>query len=201
MTLIGLNRYLEFYDTDLFENLTFPTGIDKNVAINNIMLFCGENELLYSDADFNINLIGLWSQKWYRTFEKWVAVLAEEYEPLENYDRKENWSDSISESESNSTSASDSSSTSMSQENDTSAFNSGSFENESASTNRGNASSISNSGALSARQKIDAHSGRIHGNIGVMTTQQMLTQELEVQRFNIYDEIAIIFAREFTLAL
>lgn len=201
MTLIGLNNYLSYYEKDLFEQLSFPEGIDKTTAINNILLFCGENELLYSDADFNINLVGLWSTKWYRTFQKWIDVLSEEYEPLENYDRKENWSDSASTSESNSAYASDSSVNSTSLENNVSAFNVSSYSDESASNQDGHAQSITDSRANSDKLDYSVHGGRVHGNIGVMTTQAMLQQELDVQRFNIYDEIAIIFAREFTLAL
>lgn len=41
------------------------------------------------------------------------------------------------------------------------------------------------------------HRGRIHGNIGVKTTQSMLAEELEVQRFNIINEITDIFVTEF----
>ena len=42
-------------------------------------------------------------------------------------------------------------------------------------------------------------SGRAHGNIGVTTSQQMLEAELEVSRFNLYDEIASLFLSEFCI--
>ena len=201
LTLIGLKNFLDYYETDLFENLTLPEGIDKESCINNILLTCGDNELLYPDGDFMINCIGLWSTKWYRTFEKWINALDIEYAPLENYDRHEDWSDSASTSESSSVSASDSSSNSTSNENDVSAFNDSSFNNDTASTLNGIAASSSQSNAINQGQEYSIHGGRIHGNIGVTTSQQMLQAELDIARFNLLNEIAIIFAREFTLGL
>lgn len=43
------------------------------------------------------------------------------------------------------------------------------------------------------------HFGRMYGNIGVTTSQQMLESELEIARFNIYDQIADLFITEFCL--
>ena len=201
LTLIGLNNFLDTRNIDLFEKLSFPDGIDKETAIQNILLMCDEKELLYPNPDFMIEAIGLWSKKWNRTFTKWIKALNIEYNPLENYDRQESWSDSTSSSESNSASASDSSHGSTSMLNDVSAFNSDYLRNDSASKNdaRNNASSSSKANNLKA--ELSKHEGRVHGNIGVTTSQQMLQAEIDIDRFNIYDEIAIIFMREFVLAL
>ena len=43
------------------------------------------------------------------------------------------------------------------------------------------------------------HSGRVHGNIGVTTSQQMLQQELDLGYWNIYEKITEIFLQEFTI--
>lgn len=43
------------------------------------------------------------------------------------------------------------------------------------------------------------HSGRLHGNIGVTTSQQMLQAELDIARFNLYDETADLFLSEFCI--
>lgn len=43
------------------------------------------------------------------------------------------------------------------------------------------------------------HSGRIHGNIGVTTSQQMLQQELDLGYWNIYEKITELFLQEFTI--
>ena len=201
MTMIGLNNFASYMERDLFEKLSFPEGIDKDTAINNILLFCGENEVLYPDLNFNIEMIGMWSTKWERTFQKWLDVLAMEYNPLENTDRHEDWSDSHSSSESNSAHASDSSSGSTSGTDDVSAFNVSTYSPQSASDTNQHANAVTSSQGNHVENALDKHTGYIHGNIGTMTTQYLLREELETQRFNIYDEIAILFAREFVLAL
>ena len=162
---------------------------------------CDEKELLYPNPDFMIEAIGLWSKKWNRTFTKWINALNIEYNPLENYDRQESWSDSTSSSESNSASASDSSYGSNSMLNDVSAFNSDYLRNDSASKNDARNNASSSSKANNLKDELSKHEGRVHGNIGVTTSQQMLQAEIDIDRFNIYDEIAIIFMREFVLAL
>ncbi len=45
------------------------------------------------------------------------------------------------------------------------------------------------------------HSGRLHGNIGVTTSQQMLQAELDISKWNLYDEIADLFLSEFCIYL
>ena len=205
MTIIGLRNFLDYQENDLFQKLELPDGIDKDLAINNILLQCGEKELLYPDSGFMIEAIGMWSKKWYRTFEKWITALNIDYNPLENYDRIENWNDAAStlSSESSSASANDSAQGSESQSNDVSAFNSDSMKHDTSSAAQTNNTAASSSNASGEKNENHSseHEGRVHGNIGVTTSQQMLQAELDVNRFNIYDEIAIIFMREFVLAL
>ena len=47
----------------------------------------------------------------------------------------------------------------------------------------------------------NTHSGRIHGNVGVTTSQQMLSAEYEVARFNIIDQITDMFILEFCIPI
>lgn len=89
MTMIGLYNY----DNTLFNNLTFPSGIDKDLAVNQILMSCGEFELLYPNLEFMKYQIENWGKKNYFTFDKWVKALAEEFNPLYNYDRHEEYED------------------------------------------------------------------------------------------------------------
>ena len=41
--------------------------------------------------------------------------------------------------------------------------------------------------------------GRAHGNIGVTTSQQMLQSELDIARWNIYEQITDLFLSEFCI--
>ena len=96
ITTVGFYQYMNAYNNDLFGLLNLPPGIDKDTLVNNIMLRGGEFEVVYSNPDFYKSAIGLWSNKHYRTFEKWINALNIDYNPLENYDRMEEWSDSVS---------------------------------------------------------------------------------------------------------
>ena len=92
ITLIGIENYLN-PDHSVFETMQLPEGIDKDTLIGAIILRCQEFELLYSDPDFLISAVNVWSRKNYRTFDKWVKALDIEYDPLYNYDRTEEYTD------------------------------------------------------------------------------------------------------------
>ncbi len=51
--------------------------------------------------------------------------------------------------------------------------------------------------------KENNHNGRIHGNIGVTTSQQMAIEEMELRRLwgNIYDHVADLFLHEFVIPI
>lgn len=273
ITLIGFDNYMKSVNDDLFKNLSTPTGIDKDLLVNNILLKGGEFEVLYAEPYFLQNMIGVWSAKWQRTMERWINALSIDYNPLENYDRMEDWTDdasrvsneekaetasnnsnvvginSTSDSESNTGSekttrsenalAEDYSASSGSgdTENKRSAMDSSNYEphdksittssgenvssgvtsaagetettsggsndrnenNISQNTASGDESRLENSNAID--NSSSTHSGRMHGNIGVTTSQQMLEAELNISKWNLYDEIADLFISEFCIYL
>lgn len=89
ITLRGMYIYYDNMGGDLFEKLTFPEGISKNVVVDTILLNGGDYECLYGDPTFVHDSIENWSAKWLHTFERWINVLSTDYEPLWNYDRNE----------------------------------------------------------------------------------------------------------------
>lgn len=273
ITLIGFYNYMLSVNDDLFKNLHTPDGISKDLLVNNILLKGGDFEVLYAEPYFYQNMIGIWSDKWQRTMEKWINALSIDYNPLENYDRMEDWTDDASrianeqkaETASNASNASalnsinNSSNSSEEHTNNTfndelssktesaitedslinerSAFDSSSYqphdketktnltgttgdvqtvaslndEGHSNNETEGNQTSISQNtingdeSRTTDSNAIDnsssTHSGRMHGNIGVTTSQQMLEAELEVSRFNLYDEITDLFLSELCIYL
>lgn len=195
-TLLGLYQIGKARDKNFFDKLTFPEGIDHDIAVTNILHEAGDYEVLYNDLDLMANACELFSAKWQRTFEKWLAVMDIDYEPLENYNRLEHWSDSESTSESTSTSTSDETSNSATTDNDISAFNASTLQNDtSAATTAETAGHALNQSKHDRLNYFD-HEGRVHGNIGVMTTQAMYLEEWELAKLNIYNEIYKLFARE-----
>lgn len=187
ITLIGLTNY----DPDLFENLTLPDGIDADLVKNTIIMEAGDLGLLYADADFMKDAIGVWSKKWYRTFQKWYEALQIDYSPLENYDRKEEWTDTGegSNSGTNTGSASDQTDYSVTAYEDDKLHQKDRTKGSSSSTMR----------ASGEYENENVHTGRVHGNIGVTTSQQMLQSELEIAEWNLVQHIADLFISEFCL--
>ena len=90
MTIAGMYNFKD----GLFDNLKLPDGINKEDVVIQILLDGSNFEILYSDFKFMQDAIGLWSNTWYRTFEKWQKALSLEYNPIENYNRIEDWTDS-----------------------------------------------------------------------------------------------------------
>lgn len=89
MTVLGMYNVIP----DLFDDLTFPAGINKETAVDEILLRSGEFEVLYSNPAFLKTAITHWGKKHYRTFEEWVRALAINFDPLYNYDRFEEYTD------------------------------------------------------------------------------------------------------------
>lgn len=91
MTLIGLYNY----DNTLFDGLTLPTGYDKSLFIDTLLLEHGEKCVLYSDPDFMKYSIGAMGRKWYHELERIYMTLTDDYNPLYNFDRNETYFDQI----------------------------------------------------------------------------------------------------------
>lgn len=63
-------------------------------------------------------------------------------------------------------------------------------------TDAGNESLTSAGNDKESEQQSSIHTGRMHGNIGVTTSQQMLEAEWQVAKLNIYEEAADLFLTE-----
>ena len=200
ITLIGLYNYMNAINDPLFANLSVPTGMDRDLLINTILLRGGEFEALYADGNFMKFAIGAWSAKWQYTLKKWYDAQQIKYDPLENYDRREDWTDTNAKNNELTNMRSDFSEkeTDGSIEEKNSAFNDSDYTpaNKSISNNTDNTTFASNSLTNGKESETGVHSGRVHGNIGTLTSQTMLQSEYDVARFNIYDAAADLFCRE-----
>ena len=184
ITLFGMYQW----DKSLFDDLAFPESplLDKDTAVDQILLDCGEFEVLYADWSFLKMAITQWGKKWYYTFQKWLEALEEEYDPLENYYRREHWED-VSERSSEVNSESENHIKHRTYDNGT--------------MTETDSSNGSSSGTGSDNANI-VRDGYARGNIGVTTSQQMLQSSLELYRgFNLYEQIANIFKTELVIAV
>lgn len=227
ITLVGLYSYLMYDAIDLFSELKLPDGIDKDTVVANILQKSSEFEVQYPDTDYMINSIKFWSSKWYWTFDKWVKAINTKYDPLYNYDRTEQWTDDTVHADTHKASGTqtttDTGRITGSQtehvtgdstvEGKKSAFDSGDYQPyEKTTTDSTDDTTVTNqtdntlSSNGSTTEDINrngtsnsTHTGRMFGNIGVMSSQDMLNQELEVAYFNLYDRIADIFISEYCI--
>ena len=200
ITLIGMYNW----DDTMFELLDLPEGLDKQTLIDDILLRGGEFEVLYPDNDFLKYSIGAWSRKYQSTFIRWADVLKKEYNPIENYDRMESWTDSgnTTGSMSGNSSGSTTGSTGSTSTNKVSAYDAGdalTTKDQTSITGNDSSTSSSTTGQTTSGTTSGTHEGRVHGNIGVMSAQNMVNQELDLGYRNIYNMMTDLFLTEFVL--
>ena len=196
-----MNTFFTNAGGDLFQGLTLPEGLAKNTLTNNILLQGGEFEVLYSDPFFLQNAISIWADREADTFKRWVDALAIEYAPLENYDRFENWTDTLDSDGTSRTTGTNDTSTSGTVTTDVSAYDSSTYQPKDKVTTSETIDNDTTENNTSTLDNTGMHAGRIHGNIGTMTSQSMLESELQLGYWNIYSRITDMFLKEFTIMI
>ena len=219
LTLWGMNDYL---DGTLLDFL--PTSLPANTFNPEIMeqliyAECGDLFPYYQVPLYCKQHIKNFFDRNAEQFKRVWEALYSEYNPIENYDRIEAWSDSHSESTRDSESLSMSSSESVSAvtsssdsqsssaNGNISAFNSPTLQPQSASNGSAATSGRTNNdtrgtsnslrAGLNVKDNIarDDHRGRVHGNIGVTTSQQMIQQSIELGSYDIYIWVISLFRK------
>lgn len=201
VTLLAMNTFFTNAGGDLFQGLTLPEGLAKNTLTNNILLQGGEFEVLYSDPFFLQNAISIWADREADTFKRWVDALAIEYAPLENYDRHEDWTDTLDSDGTSRTTGTNDTSTSGTVTTDVSAYDSTGYQPKEKVTTAETIDNDTTENNTSTLDNEGVHTGRIHGNIGVTTSQQMLEAELDLGYWNIYSRITDMFLKEFCIMI
>lgn len=212
ITLWGFYKY----NPNLFENCIFPSLGDLNMQIELIMENSGMLFPFHQNPDYLKQNIEAWFNRKYNSFTKMFNALYKDYDPIENYDRKEEWTDtpnvdythtgSITDSGTSSDEAHGNSNTDV--ETKVSAYNTSAYSpNEQSSTTviASNDSSTTSNNTRTFNNEVTSetgtrkHEGRMHGNIGVTTNQQMIQSELELRKYDIYEVIAKMFEKQFLM--
>ena len=201
LTLIGCNTFFKNIGDDLFKGLTLPEGLTKKTLTDNILLQGGEFEVLYSDPWSLQNFISIWADREQATFKRWVDALAIEYAPLENYDRHEDWTDTLDSDGTNSTTGTNDTQSSGTVTTDVSAYDSSNYQPKDKVTSSETIDNDTTENSTSTLDNEGVHTGRIHGNIGITTSQQMLEAELDLGYWNIYSRITDMFLKEFCIMI
>lgn len=191
MSLLGLWTA----NKGLFDFLKIPAALNKQTLIDNLLMECAELEILYPDAEFMRAAIGAWSSAEVDKWEELEKTLHYEYDPISNYDRREEWTDD-SEGSSTASGTATSNATGIAT-NKQAGYNSQTLvtSDGSESSDQSNSSTNNNSSGKSNSR----HVGRVRGNIGVTTSQQMIEEQRRVVDYCIYDVIIDSFLRRFCL--
>ena len=194
LTIYGIESYMQSHNDSLFADVVFPDGIDKEIAVNECIINSGEFEVIYSDANFLKEAITHWSRAYHSNFEKLYKAFTSDFNPIENYDRYESITDSTV---SNHSSSANSNNTGNTTEN-VSAFDSNDMIPNSSNTDTSN----TNASTSSNESITTGHEAHIHGNIGVTTSTQMLTEFTNFySNKNLYKSIADMFTAEFCIMI
>lgn len=211
------------YDNSIFDGLSLPEGIDKELLIDRIMIRGGEYESVYTSVPFLKSAISNWGATHRHLIDKWLEVYNKDFEPLENYDRIEDWTDDGNNTNKSTDTTKGTGTTKGSDQaqaqgnvtgtNTVSAYNTNNLVNDNGTT-QGNTTNTTSSTQTNSTTQSDTttqsndvthskHSGRIHGNIGVTTSMQMYESFwlLMGEYGNIYDSIATLFLQDFVVPI
>ena len=183
MSIIGLYSY----DPTIFEPVTAISAtvadadgaehtetIAADKIVDNLLSDCAELEVLYTQPDYLKFAIGNW---WERKAPIYTALLETtlyKYDAIANYDRREEWTDNNK------------------------VLNS-TAEHYAAGYNASEptlAGRDTGSGESTA-----SHTGRVSGNIGVMSTQELIARQRAIVDFDVIAKIIEDFKATFCLAI
>ena len=193
MSLWGLNQY----DNTILAGLLVPKGMDKDVVVDNLLLETASMDVLYTDPVFLKASITVWSQERIDVWQKLYDTTLLEYNPIENYDRIEE----AQEDNTGHTQTADqrSSSGNTTTTGSRTAYDSGTFADTDRAVQQGSDSASGSGSADSSSQRI--LKSRIHGNIGVTSSQQLLESQRSVVQFCMTEYIINDFISRFCIAV
>lgn len=193
----GIRALLD-WDNSLFDNMSLPDDVALDDVVDHIIFKYGDAPLFSPDPAVMKYYITKWSLRRLPQWVRFKNAIEEEYNPLENYDRTEETTDYFTHGHKIVTN--DDLINGLTTEGQISADNASTYQPDRKNINSG----------TDQRDIDETHSGQdkrdynshIHGNIGVTTSQQMLTSELElIPKLDLLDFIADDFHSEFNIMI
>lgn len=225
MTLWGMMEY----DPTILDGLTVPTGMDASTVKDNLLMETASMEILYPSVPFLKAAITAWSAERHDVWQKLYDTTQLDYNPIENYDRLEetnraasgltNTDSSLSGSTTGKSKKANSATSQQTGEttatNSNTAYNSATFADTARSVSSGNNQNVSSdvSNDETETTSSDHQTGRsdsssnelvrsrIHGNIGVTTSQQMIEAQRDVVQFCMTEYIINDFITRFCVGV
>lgn len=216
-------RGLWNWDRRILDGLQVPEGINREDVINTILSEAAELEVIYPDWEVMYHEIETWSRTMQYTWTRWLMSVEAEYNPIHNYDRtehhKENehrslklvdqYEPNLQETERITPGIQETqqSGTTLSRNAyDTLQLTPAENTTTDTTVSRNGKDEVYRGYGGHSRNRRDDdgdidHTREIHseGNIGVTSTQKMLSEEREVAKFNLVREIAKSFMNRFCI--
>lgn len=171
MSILGLFRW----KNDILGPLLMqvPDMVDQAALQGEILAQCAEFEILYPDPDVFVEILRYWVAGQLPVWERIAKAIQTEYNIAENYDRSEEWTDTGSGTSNNKNY----------------------YKGYPVTSDMVNQSS--NDGSSTANS---THVGRVHGNIGVRSAQELVEQEFALaEKINLQQRIVDDFKNRFCL--
>lgn len=187
LSLLGLY----WLNPDLFNDMVIPSGMDKDIIIDNLLADCAELEILYTDPEFFQKILGIWSKKELPVWQKLYNTTELVYNPIWNVDAHiteretrdlKNTYNGIEDVDGSNTNA----------KTGYNSYDLVTTERDSVTSAKKNINSGTDTGNIV--REIERG-----GNIGVTSSQQLIKEEREIAEFNIYDFICNSFKKRFCL--
>lgn len=198
LSIMGLYEW----DGTIFDLLQLPEGVNAENLKFNILSNLAELEIIYPNPVIMKNLIGIWSASCLYEWEKLAASMNLEYNPIDNYDRTETRTLNSTGQGQSQDGGSDSTSASGTVTDKVNGYNGN---NTQSMVDKGQTTN-SNSGTMTYGKtnnetftKQDLETIHARGNIGVRSSQELIEQERNIAKFNLYDIITEEFKLRFCI--
>lgn len=202
------------YDNSIFTNI-YVKGVSKDQLIEHFLLSYGDLTPVYQDPKYLRRHVTSVARSLQWSIDHLWEVTQLEYNPIENYDRMENWTDNgkgtfqKGKVHTEETYQKGTATTTFGKVSDVThkvaAFNSSTPEVANTDNVTDSGSDTQSFGADTSHGCVTngsdesttngTHEGRIHGNIGVTTSQQMIQQEIDLTKaYNFLDKVCKLYA-------
>lgn len=198
---------------DFFETASIDSRIDIDVLTATIISRCGTLLPLHS----NIDVFKILSDNWFKrksyNISKMLDTLEYDYNPIENYNRSDLVHENVNTSNESNTETDYGSvvesngNNKESNENTVSAYNTFTYQpnkKDEIQSNYNQKQNQNDSQSIIKNDKYNKNNWIVttsKGNIGITTTQKMIASEREINIFNIYEWISLMYEAEFFICI
>lgn len=201
LTLFSAFDYCRSHGENLFKPFENLENVDADLLTNVLLIRGGEFGLIYPDVNFLKMQVETSVLKWQHTIERWIQATNEEYNPLHNYDRYEEYTDTEKAKGTDVSSGSSTATDNTSNTENKAAYDSNEFKPNAQSVIAGTTTNTANNNVTTNNDRELKHTAHLYGNIGVTTSAQMLRESRNVERWNLYENIAGLFISDWCIPI